>query len=228
MVFLARLHRRAPRRVGRHPHGGVSLPWSENARPGRFSLWPVSTVADAEHRTFSQQPDESGGNMTVSVVIQERPRLLREGLALILDAEPEIELVGSVVGGEALFATLREDEAFRGPPRSGRQRMGPMPTRLPTATSVAFAALRRLVPVVRGSATARARRCGLRRLVSLRANARELLGELTAPVPLRHPPSSGRLAASQHQPARQLTAREIQVLQVHRCRMHFEADRGPI
>ena len=42
--------------------------------------------------------------MTVSVAIQERPRLLREGLGLILDAEPEIGLVGSVVTGEALFA----------------------------------------------------------------------------------------------------------------------------
>ena len=42
--------------------------------------------------------------MTVSVAIQERSRLLREGLALILEPEPEITLVGSVVGGEALFA----------------------------------------------------------------------------------------------------------------------------
>ena len=187
VVFLARLHRRAREARAGPPWGG--FPARSRIRPARFPL-AVSRWC-AENQTFAQQPNESGGNMTVSVVIQERPRLLREGLGLILDAEPEIELVGSVVSGDALFATVREDDTCRRAARSGCPRMGPVSTRLPTSASVALHALRRLVRR-EGEAEARARRCGLRRLVSLRANARELVDELMAPVRsgTRHHPAA--------------------------------------
>ena len=148
--------------------------------------------------------------MTVMVAIQERSRLLREGLALILDQEPEIGLVGSVVGGEALFALcektppsvvllevdVREWMRAGSPTAFNRRR-----------PSMNFVGLYRR----EGEAAARARRCGLRRLVSLQANADELVGELTAAAvpspPLIRPLASTTPAACQ------LTAREIQVLQ---------------
>ena len=56
--------------------------------------------------------------MSVSVAIQERSRLLREGLELILDSEPDVELLGSVVGGEALFALCEKTTAYGRAPRS--------------------------------------------------------------------------------------------------------------
>ena len=162
--------------------------------------------------------------MTVLVAIQERSRLLREGLALILDQEPEIGLVGSVVAGEALFALcekttpsvvllevdVREWDACR------------LAYRLQSAwPSMNFVGLYRR----EGEAAARARRCGLRRLVSLQANADELVGELTAaavPSPPDHPAigyhHAGRAPA--HRPRDPGPA-------VHRGGMHLEADRGP-
>jgi DNA-binding NarL/FixJ family response regulator len=149
--------------------------------------------------------------MSVSVAIQQRPRLLREGLALILDEEPEIDLVGSVVGEEALFALckkttpsvvlfevdVQEWDSCRLACRF--QRVWP---------SLRFVGLYRR----EGEGTARARRCGLRHLVSLQANARELVAVLTAsaaePVAIIQPLATTRPAESQ------LTAREIQVLQL--------------
>ena len=62
-----------------------------------------------------------------------------------------------------------------------------------------------------GEAAARARRCGLRRLVSLQADASELLAELTASA--APGPTIIRPLATTTPAARQLTAREIQVLQ---------------
>jgi DNA-binding NarL/FixJ family response regulator len=148
--------------------------------------------------------------MTVSVAIQERPRLLREGLGLILDAEPEIGLVGSVVTGDALIALcekttpavvlLEVDVRDWDPCRLAYrlQRVSP---------SMRFVGLYRR----EGEAEARARRCGLRHLVSLRANARELVDELMASVD-QAPPIIRPLATA-NSTGCQLTAREIQVLQ---------------
>jgi DNA-binding NarL/FixJ family response regulator len=148
--------------------------------------------------------------MTVLVAIQERSRLLREGLALILDQEPDIGLVGSAVGGEALFALcerttpsvvlLEVDVREWDPCRLAYRLQSAWP-------SLSFVGLYRRD----GEAAARARRCGLRRLVSLQANASELVGELTASA--APAPPIIRPLASTTPAARQLTAREIQVLQ---------------
>ena len=149
--------------------------------------------------------------MTVSVAIQERPRLLREGLALILDAEPEIGLVGSVVGGEALFALcekvmpsvvlLEVDVREWDPCRLAYRLQREWP-------SLRFVGLCRR----EGEAATRARRCGIRHVVSLQSNARELVGELTASA-AEAPPVIRPLATTRPTPC-ELTAREIQVLQL--------------
>ncbi len=148
--------------------------------------------------------------MTVSVAIQERSRLLREGLALILEPEPEITLVGSVVGGEALFALcekttpsvvlLEVDVREWDPCRLAYRLQRAWPT-------MNFLGLYRRD----GEAAARARRVGLRRLVSLQANASQLVAELKASA--APAPSIIRPLATTAAAARQLTAREIQVLQ---------------
>ncbi len=148
--------------------------------------------------------------MSVSVAIQERSRLLREGLELILDSEPEVELLGSVVGGEALFALcerttpsvvlLEVDVREWDPCRLAYRLQKGWPT-------LSFVGLYRRD----GEAVARARRCGFRRLVSLQADTRELVGELTASAATA--PPMIRPLATTTPAARQLTAREIQVLQ---------------
>ena len=148
--------------------------------------------------------------MTVAVAIQQRSRLLREGLALILDPEPEITLVGTVVGGEALFALCEKtmpsvvlfeiDVPEWDPCRLAYRLQQAWP-------SMSFLGLYRRD----GEAAARARRCGLRRLVSLQADASELVGELTTSA-TPGPPIIRPLATTAPA-ARQLTAREIQVLQ---------------
>jgi two-component system, NarL family, response regulator DevR len=130
---------------------------------------------------------------------------------MILDEENGIELVGSVVGGEALFELceettpsvvlleidVREWDACR------------LAYRLQsTWPSLSFVGLYRRG----GEAAARARRCGLRRLVSLQANASELVEELVASADSASPVI--RPLASTTPAARQLTAREIQVLQL--------------
>ncbi len=148
--------------------------------------------------------------MTVSVAIQERSRLLREGLELILDSEPEIGLVGSVVGGEALFALCEKTSASVVLLEVDVREWDPcrLAYRLQRGVAVlSFVGLYRRD----GEAVARARRCGLRRLVSLQADTSELVGELTASA-APAPPIIRPLATTA--PAgRQLTAREIQVLQ---------------
>jgi DNA-binding NarL/FixJ family response regulator len=150
--------------------------------------------------------------MTVSVAIQERSRLLREGLALILDAEPKIGLVGSVGGGEALFAlcekTMPSVVLFEVDVRDWD------PCRLAYRLQRAWPSLR-FVGLYRreGEAEARARRCGLRHLVCLQANAHELVAELKASA-AEAPPVIRPLASTGTRPtASQLTSREIQVLQ---------------
>ena len=150
----------------------------------------VRYLPEYEYRSVRSASDEIGVSMAVTVAIQERSRLLREGLALILDPEPEISLVGTVVGGEALFALCEKttpsvvlfeiDVREWDPCRLAYRLQQAWP-------SMSFLGLYRHD----GEATARARRCGLRRLVSLQADASELLAELTAP-PHRGPPSSGR------------------------------------
>jgi len=148
--------------------------------------------------------------MTVSVVIQERSRLLREGLALILDPESEVELVGSVVGADALCAlceklapsvVLLEVDVLEWDP-----------VRLASRLQRVWPHLR-FVGLSRGDedAMSRARRCGLRRLLSYQATARELVGELTAAA--AEAPSIIRPSGTTTPTARQLTDREIEVLQ---------------
>jgi len=149
--------------------------------------------------------------MTVSVAIQERSRLLREGLELILDSEPEIGLVGSVVDGEALFGLCE-----RTTPTVVLLEVDVRewdPCRLAYRLQKAWPPLN-FVGLYRrdGEAAERARKCGVRRLVSVQADAGELVGELAASVDPT-PPIIRPLALAT--PAvRQLTAREIQVLQL--------------
>jgi DNA-binding NarL/FixJ family response regulator len=151
--------------------------------------------------------------MTVSVAIQERSRLLREGLAMILDAEPEIELVGTVVGGESLFALCEKTTPsvvlFEVDVREWD------PCRLAYRLQREWQSLR-FVGLYRreGEAAARAGGCGLRHLVSLQANASDLVAELTASA-AEAPPTIRPLAStSTKSTAGQLTSREIQVLQL--------------
>jgi DNA-binding NarL/FixJ family response regulator len=184
------------------------FPVADPVRRGQFHR--VGQVQYLPERGISSASDEIGGNMTVSVAIQERSRLLREGLELILDPEPEIGVLGSVVGGEALFALcekttpsvvlLEVDVREWDPCRLAYrlQRVWP---------SLSFVGLYRRD----GEAVARARRCGFRRLVSLQADARELVGEVTASA--ASAPPTIRPLATTAPAARQLTAREIQVLQ---------------
>jgi DNA-binding NarL/FixJ family response regulator len=151
--------------------------------------------------------------MTVSVAIQERPRLLREGLELILDAEPEIGLVSSVVSGEELVAlcetTTPSVVLFEVDVREWD------PCRLAYRLQRGWPSLR-FVGLYRreGEEAARARGCGLRHLVSLQANADEVVAELTAAA-AEAPPNIRPLASTSTRPtAFQLTSREIQVLQL--------------
>ncbi len=148
--------------------------------------------------------------MAVTVAIQERSRLLREGLALILDPEPEISLVGTAVGGEALFAlcekTMPSVVLFEIDVREWD------PCRLAYRLQQAWPSMSFLGLYRRdGEAATRARRCGLRRLVSLQTDASELVTELTASA--APGPTIIRPLATTTPAARQLTAREIQVLQ---------------
>jgi len=149
--------------------------------------------------------------MTVSVAIQERPRLLREGLALVLDTESEIRMVGSVVDDEALVALcekttpsvvlLEVDVGEWDPCRLAYRLQRTWP-------SMRFVGLYRR----EGEAELRARRCGFRRLVTLQSNARELVDELTASA--TDPATMIRPLATTKPTVIQLTAREIQVLQL--------------
>lgn len=68
----------------------------------------------------------TGKQGTVRVVVQDRRRLLREGLALLLDAEPGVELIaaGSDVplptGGVRVDVLLRSDREQGTPPAGAR------------------------------------------------------------------------------------------------------------
>ena len=160
--------------------------------------------------------------MAVTVAIQERSRLLREGLALILDPEPEISLVGTVVGGEALFALCETKRPLSCSSKS-MSRMGSLPARLPPSTSVAVHAFLGLYRRD-GEAAARARRCGFAGW------------SLFKPMPASSSLSSGlRRTGAHHHPAvgydhtRRSPAHcpRDPGPAVHRGRMHFEADRRP-
>jgi DNA-binding NarL/FixJ family response regulator len=143
------------------------------------------------------------------VVVQERQRLLREGLALLLDAEPDIEMVGTAVTGPELI-----ELCDAGRPHVAFLEVGT----LPWATHQLAATLSRRHPslrlIGRWSADEQGgprpvRQAGVDVVLSSRMGIGALLEAVRAPERAR-----GRLIMERSRPSRTdtLTKREIEVL----------------
>ncbi len=143
------------------------------------------------------------------VVVQERQRLLREGLALLLDAEPDIEMVGVTVTGPELIELCDR----RGPDVAFLE-VG----NLPWVTQHLAATLRERHPSLRligrwstdeQGASRPAPRSGVDMVLSSRAGITALLEAVRAPENARGPIAMERSRPSRIQV---LTRREIDVL----------------
>jgi DNA-binding NarL/FixJ family response regulator len=146
--------------------------------------------------------------MAIRTAIQQRQRLLREGLELLLDPVPDLEWIGSVEIGEQLFdlcardlpnVVLLEIDVREWDPRRLAYRLQQR------WRTVQFVGVCRR----EGEEAELARRSGMHRLVSYETDSATLVQTVKAAAvevaPVRRP-------ATDTLPARALTVREIEIL----------------
>ena len=69
-------------------------------RPGGgYVVRAVLPVVNTTPRRVAEAPLDGGSDMTIRVVIVDDQALMRDGFSMILDAQPDIEVVGDAANG---------------------------------------------------------------------------------------------------------------------------------